>query len=161
VDKTHQIYYQSEIGTLQIEGTEKGISGVHFVEQAMVASQDAPAILHKAASQLAAYFGGERQAFSLNLDLWGTPFQQQVWQELLKIPFGETIAYKELAQRVGRRNAFRAVGAANGRNPVSIMVPCHRVVGSDGKLTGYGGGLWRKAWLLDHEQRVLRGEAGG
>jgi methylated-DNA-[protein]-cysteine S-methyltransferase len=108
--------------------------------------------------QLAEYFAGERQRFDLPLKLAGTPFQQLVWQELAKIPFGTTISYGELARRVGQPTAFRAVGHANGRNPVSIIVPCHRVIGANGKLTGYGGGLDKKEWLLGWERRVTRGE---
>lgn len=101
--------------------------------------------------QLAAYFAGDRQDFDLPLVLRGTEFQERVWHALGTIPFGETISYGELADRIGAPKAVRAVGAAVGRNPISIIVPCHRVVGSDGRLTGYGGGLERKRWLLDHE----------
>jgi methylated-DNA-[protein]-cysteine S-methyltransferase len=109
------------------------------------------AVLDAADRQLVEYFGGRRTVFDLPLALEGTAFQRLVWDELLAIPFGERISYGELARRVGRPGSARAVGLANGRNPVSIIVPCHRVVGSDGTLTGYGGGLDRKAWLLDHE----------
>ena len=108
-------------------------------------------LLDEAADQLRDYFAGERSDFDLPLAMEGTPFQQRVWQELCEIPYGQTISYGELARRVGRPGSARAVGLANGRNPVAIIVPCHRVIGSNGKLTGYGGGLDRKAWLLDHE----------
>jgi methylated-DNA-[protein]-cysteine S-methyltransferase len=101
--------------------------------------------------QLDAYFAGELEDFALDLSPHGTPFQQRVWDELTKIPYGETMSYSELAQRLGNPNAVRAVGLANGRNPISIVVPCHRVIGADGSLTGYGGGLERKKWLLEHE----------
>lgn len=121
-------------------------------EGARPADEDA-AVLDAAERQLTEYFGGRRTAFDLPLALEGTAFQRLVWDELLAIPFGERISYGELARRVGRPGSARAVGLANGRNPVSIIVPCHRVVGSDGTLTGYGGGLDRKAWLLDHEAR--------
>lgn len=104
--------------------------------------------------QLAEYFAGERTQFDVPLVLAGTPFQQKVWQELTKIPFGETISYAQLAIRLGKPEATRAVGAANGRNPVSILVPCHRVIAADGKLTGYGGGLHNKSWLLGLERRI-------
>jgi methylated-DNA-[protein]-cysteine S-methyltransferase len=104
--------------------------------------------------QLAEYFAGQRRLFTLPLKLAGTPFQQRVWQELLRIPFGTTVTYAELARRIGRPKASRAVGHANGRNPISILVPCHRVIGANGTLTGYGGGLDRKRWLLDWERRV-------
>lgn len=106
-----------------------------------------------ARQQLAAYFAGELAEFNLPLAMRGTEFQQQVWQELQRIPFGGTISYGELAKRVGNPNSSRAVGAANGRNPISIIVPCHRVIGSNGKLTGYGGGMERKEWLLAHESK--------
>ena len=111
------------------------------------------AVLDQAERQLADYFAGRLTEFDLPLELHGTTFQQLVWAELQRIPCGERISYGELARRVGRPGSARAVGLANGRNPVSIIVPCHRVVGSDGTLTGYGGGLDRKAWLLDHEAR--------
>lgn len=101
--------------------------------------------------QLDEYFNRKRTVFDLPLDLQGTEFQLRVWNELLKIPFDRTITYKELALKLGNLKAIRAVGTANGANPVSIIVPCHRVIGSDGSLTGYAGGLWRKKWLLEFE----------
>jgi methylated-DNA-[protein]-cysteine S-methyltransferase len=110
-----------------------------------------------AAEQLSSYFRGERTDFQLALRFPGTEFQEKVWNALLDIPFGETISYSELAHRIGSPKAVRAVGAAVGRNPISIIVPCHRVVGSNGSLTGFGGGLPRKKWLLDHERTVRAG----
>ncbi|MBS1790380.1 MAG: methylated-DNA--[protein]-cysteine S-methyltransferase [Acidobacteria bacterium] len=107
----------------------------------------------EARKQLAAYFAGELTKFDLPLAMRGTEFQKQVWRELQTIPFGVTISYGELAERVGNPNSSRAVGAANGRNPISIIVPCHRVIGANGKLTGYGGGMERKEWLLAHESK--------
>jgi methylated-DNA-[protein]-cysteine S-methyltransferase len=101
--------------------------------------------------QLDAYFAGELGAFDLDVDPQGTPFQRRVWDELRRIPFGETISYSELARRLGDPKLVRAVGVANGRNPISIVIPCHRVIGADGSLVGYGGGLERKRWLLEHE----------
>ena len=101
--------------------------------------------------QLAEYFAGARQQFDVPLKLTGTPFQKRVWQELVRIPFGTTISYAQLAQRIGKPTAARAVGHANGRNPISIIVPCHRVIGADGKLTGYAGGVNNKQWLLAWE----------
>lgn len=106
--------------------------------------------------QLAAYFNGELTDFDVPLQLPGTAFQQLVWQELQKIPFGQTMSYGEMARHIGKPKACRAVGAANGRNPVSIIVPCHRLIGSNGKLTDYGGGLKRKAWLLAHELKQIK-----
>jgi O-6-methylguanine DNA methyltransferase len=105
-------------------------------------------------AQLGAYFRGERRSFDLPLSMAGTPFQQRVWQALRDIPFGETVSYGEVARRIGAPDAFRAVGAANGQNPVPIIVPCHRVIGASGALTGFGGGIERKRWLLDHERAV-------
>jgi methylated-DNA-[protein]-cysteine S-methyltransferase len=107
--------------------------------------------LGEAVRQLSEYFAGTRRTFHLPLRLQGTEFQQRVWRELTEIPYGETWSYGQLARRIGNPNASRAVGLANGRNPISILVPCHRVIGADGSLTGYGGGLERKQWLLAHE----------
>ena len=111
-------------------------------------------LLAQVAAQLGEYFAGERTSFDIPLAPEGTPFQQRVWEELLRIPFAETVSYGQLAQRLGSPGASRAVGLANGRNPIGIVVPCHRVVGSAGSLTGYGGGLQRKRLLLDLESRV-------
>jgi methylated-DNA-[protein]-cysteine S-methyltransferase len=108
------------------------------------------------AQQLDDYFSGHRSTFDIEMNLIGTSFQKSVWSQLCSIPYGETISYGELAQRVGNPKASRAVGLANGRNPIAIIVPCHRVIGADGSLTGYGGGLERKTWLLDHESRPYR-----
>jgi methylated-DNA-[protein]-cysteine S-methyltransferase len=105
------------------------------------------------AEQFDAYFAGALSTFDIEMDLFGTPFQQSVWAQLCAIPYGETISYGELAKRVGNPNASRAVGLANGRNPIAIIVPCHRVIGANGSLTGYGGGLERKTWLLEHEMK--------
>jgi len=108
----------------------------------------------EAKRQLVAYFNGELTEFDLPLNLQGTDFQRLIWRELQKIPFGKTMSYGQMAQHIGNPNASRAVGAANGRNPVSIIIPCHRLIGSNGKLTDYGGGLERKEWLLAHEKRT-------
>ena len=106
-------------------------------------------------AQLAEYFAGQRQQFDVPFKRSGTPFQQRVWQELVRIPFGTTITYAQLAQRIGQPTAARAVGHANGRNPISIIVPCHRVIGADGKLTGYAGGIDNKQWLLAWERGAV------
>ena len=116
------------------------------------------AILAGAAAQLDEYFAGRRRAFDLPLDLEGTPFQLEAWRALADIPYGETVSYGEQARRLARPHAARAVGSANGRNPLSIVLPCHRVVGADGSLTGYGGGLEAKRWLLEHERAVIRAD---
>jgi methylated-DNA-[protein]-cysteine S-methyltransferase len=115
---------------------------------------DADAVLSAAREQLDAYFGTRLTRFDLPLEPRGTDFQLRVWDSLRAIPFGETISYAELARRIDHPKAVRAVGAANGRNPLMIVVPCHRVIGADGSLTGFGGGIERKRWLLDHETRV-------
>lgn len=99
------------------------------------------------------YLSGERKKFSFKVDQPGTPFQKQVWRELLRIPYGKTISYGELAERVGKPKAYRAAGTANGKNQIAIVIPCHRVIASGGKLGGYGGGLWRKEWLLNLESK--------
>jgi methylated-DNA-[protein]-cysteine S-methyltransferase len=111
-------------------------------------------IIQTARKQIEEFFGGKRQSFELPLKPDGSEFQRQVWMELTRIPFGKTISYGELAKRIGKPDAPRAVGLANGKNPISIIVPCHRVIGASGKLTGYGGGLDRKVWLLEHEASV-------
>jgi methylated-DNA-[protein]-cysteine S-methyltransferase len=126
--------------------------GDEFVD--VVAGSGRHAVLDQAVEQLGEYFDGQRIDFDLPLDPGGTPFQQQAWKALVKIPFGETISYGEQAVMLGDKNKSRAVGAANGKNPIPIVVPCHRVVGSNGHLTGFAGGLDVKAWLLDHEFKV-------
>jgi methylated-DNA-[protein]-cysteine S-methyltransferase len=151
---------ESPIGTIEIEGSEAGVSGLNFVKAGRAKAErrrkgPLPAPLADCLTQLDEYFRGKRTVFSVKLDLRGTAFQKQVWAELLRVEFGRTTTYKALAEAIGRPAATRAVGGANHRNPVSIIVPCHRVVGSDGRLTGYGGGLWRKEWLLRHESRDL------
>jgi methylated-DNA-[protein]-cysteine S-methyltransferase len=117
--------------------------------------------LAQAARQLSEYFAGERRDFALPLHFDGTPFQRQVWKALTEIPYGETWSYADLARRIGNPKACRAVGLANGSNPISIIVPCHRVIGADGSLTGYGGGIERKRWLLAHERRGDPGDLFG
>jgi methylated-DNA-[protein]-cysteine S-methyltransferase len=114
----------------------------------------------EAVEQLGQYFAGERRTFDLAIHATGTPFQQDVWQALTEIPYGTTSSYGELAERIGRPGASRAVGLANGRNPISIIVPCHRVIGANGSLTGYGGGIERKAALLSLERGVSGGQLG-
>jgi methylated-DNA-[protein]-cysteine S-methyltransferase len=143
-------FLKTPMGYLEINGTEKGICKIEFINQ-RVGINRVPAILKPCVNQLKEYFSGERQHFNVDLDLSGSPFQVKVWNELVKIPYGTTISYLELAKRVGDAKALRAVGGANGANPVVILVPCHRVIGINGKLVGYGGGIKRKKWLLEHE----------
>lgn len=144
----------SPIGFLRISCDNDAITAVDFLPsrpKRQIGGQDHP-LLDKATTQLEEYFAGERKNFDLPIKLSGTEFQQQAWGVLKKIPFGKTISYGEQAKRVGDKKKARAVGMANGRNPVSIIVPCHRVIGSNGSLTGFGGGLKKKQWLLNHEK---------
>lgn len=152
---TFKATYQSEIGRLEITGTAEHVTAVNFVEPEAngLPAKDAelPPIMAACLAQLDEYFKGERREFSLALQPEGTGFQKAVWQQLAAIPYGQTASYGDVARALGNPQAVRAVGAANGQNPISIIIPCHRVIGSNGKLTGYGGGLWRKEWLLEHE----------
>jgi methylated-DNA-[protein]-cysteine S-methyltransferase len=149
---------ESPIGPLLLTATRDALSGLYTARhRTPPATAGAPAPLHPplaaAARQLSEYFGGLRGSFDLPVSLAGTPFQRAVWAALQEIPYGNTVSYAQLAARLGRPSAARAVGAANGRNPLSIVVPCHRVVGADGALTGYVGGTDCKRWLLDHESQ--------
>ena len=150
--------FASPIGELVITASDSGLTGVWFPGKGQVAaarSDDgrgpASAALARACEQLAQYFARSRTTFDILLDPPGTPFQRRVWDALRAIPYGTTLSYSELARRLGDLRATRAVGAANGKNPIPIIVPCHRVVGANGALTGFGGGLDRKRWLLEHE----------
>ena len=145
--------FKSPIGNLVVHVTEKGVSEISFSDEAVECEAKENAILAACLTQLAEYFDGVREEFSVPLDLNGTPFQLAVWRALMQIPYGATAGYGDVAAAIGRPKAARAVGGANHNNPVSIIVPCHRVIGSDGSLTGYGGGLHRKRWLLDHEAK--------
>jgi methylated-DNA-[protein]-cysteine S-methyltransferase len=146
------------VGDLLLTSDGKAITGVYFAPHDNLPLDlwvdERDAVLTDAVVQLDAYFTGERTDFALDLRPTGTEFQLRVWQALRNIPYGETISYGELARRVGNPSASRAVGLANGRNPISIVVPCHRVIGADGSLTGYGGGMDRKRLLLDLERRT-------
>ena len=158
---TETVSLDSPLGPLILAATERGLSGVWFMDQRHIPSAELRhswrpnpnnAVLLSAATQLTAYFSGRLRPFDLALDLSaGTAFQQSVWQALLQIPTGQSQTYGELARQLARPQAVRAVGAAVGRNPVSIIVPCHRVLGAGGQLTGYAGGLWRKQALLQLE----------
>jgi len=143
-------YFESPIGRIEISGDEKGISSVEFFEDRKNISRNT-GHLKNCLKQLDEYFSGKRKSFSLKLNLKGTEFQKKVWKVLLKIPFGETVSYLDVAKGIGNEKAVRAVGNANNKNNISIIIPCHRVIGSNGKLIGYGGGLWRKKWLIDFE----------
>jgi methylated-DNA-[protein]-cysteine S-methyltransferase len=153
-------YYHSPVGVLKISGTEDFISEVTFHDKSQRVDgkkKNLPPMVIQCIEQFIQYFNGERRQFELPINQTGTPFQQGVWTELMQIPYAKTISYLELARRTGDTKATRAVANANGRNNVSIIVPCHRVIGSNKELTGYGGGLWRKKWLLEHEAKIAYG----
>ena len=143
-------YINSPLGITKIEGDGNGISIISVLSEGEISAK-IPKILQEAVTQLQDYFEGNRTEFTFKLNPKGTEFQQKVWQELSNIPFGKTTSYLDLSKKLGDVKAIRAVASANGKNPLWIVVPCHRVIGSDGSLTGYAGGLWRKQWLLDHE----------
>ncbi len=145
---------ETPIGLLQIVFTDSALRAIHFSEQPQTAHPGNSELLSEAIRQLQQYFSGERQQFDLPLDMQGTPFQKSVWQALQAVPFGKTASYKDIAVAIGNPKAVRAVGLANKRNPIPIIVPCHRIIGSNGKLTGYAGGLWRKEYLLNLEQEI-------
>lgn len=144
-------YIKSPLGITQIIGDAKGISFITVIETDHPVSTEIPSSLKEAVLQLQEYFEGERTDFTFKCNPKGTEFQQKVWKALIDIPFGKTISYLDLSKILGDVKAIRAVASANGKNPLWIVVPCHRVIGTDGSLTGYAGGLWRKKWLLEHE----------
>ncbi|GEL10431.1 methylated-DNA-[protein]-cysteine S-methyltransferase [Flavobacterium glycines] len=143
-------YFKTPLGIAKIIGDENGISVISIADEGTV-SETIPEVLQEAVSQLNDYFEGKRTDFNFKLNPSGTEFQQKVWKALVEIPFGKTMSYLDLSKKLGDVKAIRAVASANGKNPLWIVVPCHRVIGTDGSLTGYAGGLWRKKWLLEHE----------
>lgn len=146
-----QVIINTPLGQSKIIGNENGISSMVVLDNDMSLSKYIPEELKNCVDQIEQYFKGTRKEFELKLNPEGTEFQKRVWNELLNIPFGKTISYLDLSKKLGDTKAIRAVAAANGKNPIWIIIPCHRVIGSDGSLTGYAGGLHRKKWLLDHE----------
>jgi methylated-DNA-[protein]-cysteine S-methyltransferase len=153
----HLAYLSSPIGTIEIKGNEEGILSIYFLDDKKRTSNKIHPSLLNCVHQLEEYFTGERKQFDLKLNLEGTEFQNRVWNQLTKIPYGRTSTYLEISKKLGDALATRAVGNANGSNPISIIIPCHRVIGVNGKLVGYGGGLWRKEWLLKHEVNIVWG----
>lgn len=143
-------FINSPLGIIKIQGDENGISIISVLSEGELSTK-IPKELQEAVSQLQEYFEGKRKDFDFKLNPKGTDFQQKVWQELINIPYGKTMSYMDLSKKLGDVKAIRAVASANGKNPLWIVVPCHRVIGTDGSLTGYAGGLWRKKWLLEHE----------
>lgn len=167
MESNYTTYYKSPIGTTEIVGDENGIQAVSLfdenfstepvlneVERLEVTKTEIPSCLQNCVTQLDEYFNGSRTVFDLKLNPQGTPFQQKVWKELLNIPFNKIRTYLEQTKALGDVKAIRAVASANGKNPIAIIIPCHRVIGSDRSLTGYASGLWRKKWLLEHENPV-------
>ncbi|MEO5946544.1 MAG: methylated-DNA--[protein]-cysteine S-methyltransferase [Chitinophagaceae bacterium] len=153
-------YYHSPVGILKISGTEQCISEVTFHDTSQKAEGNKKHIsrmLINCVEQLIQYFNGERRQFDFPMNQSGTAFQLDVWNHLLTIPFGRTISYMDLAKMTGDTKATRAVANANGKNNIAIVIPCHRVIGSNRDLTGYAGGLWRKKWLLEHEAKIAYG----
>lgn len=148
----YQTSFSSPLGFLILESDGRSVTGISFSESDLQ-EQKSCAVLEVCREQLDLYFSGKMFDFTLPLAPEGTEFQQKVWAGLLKIPYGETITYMELAVRLGDAKAIRAVGTANGRNPIAIVIPCHRVIGAGNKLTGYAGGIWRKKLLLELEMK--------
>ena len=155
---SYRAYYLSPIGLVEIIADESGILGFYFVDKKKFRKNNVSPLLNDSVRQVDEYFKGQRKSFDIPLNPLGTEFQKKVWKELLYIPFGKTVFYLDISKAIGDGNATRVVGNANGKNPISVLVPCHRVIGVNGTLTGYGGGLWRKKWLLNHERNILYGK---
>ena len=148
-------YMDTPVGVIRIRSTAEHITSIHFVEEA--GKDQNHSVLSACKQQLEEYFKGGRKDFDFPIQQFGSAFQQSVWNQLLLIPFGRTISYLQLAKQIGDVKAIRAIASANGKNNLAIIVPCHRVIGSNGTLVGYAGGLWRKKWLLEHEARFHSG----
>lgn len=154
--KTETTYYKTPIGTAKIVGDANGIQSVSVLDEdfSTALEEKTPKELQECVTQLDEYFNGNRKTFDLKLNPQGTEFQQKVWATLTNIPFNKTRSYLKQSKQLGDIKAIRAVASANGKNPIWIIIPCHRVIGSDGSLTGYAGGIWCKKWLLEHESGV-------
>ncbi|SFF03389.1 methylated-DNA-[protein]-cysteine S-methyltransferase [Chitinophaga sp. CF118] len=147
----------SPVGPLTIRGNDTTINEITFKEGIVTEPVTLPEVFRLCIAELEAYFAGTLETFTFPIEQQGTPFQQSVWQQLIAIPYGHTISYLQLAKRINNPKSIRAVGTTNGKNQLVIVVPCHRVIGSNGSLVGFGGGLWRKKWLLDHEMKKKYG----
>ena len=159
MSKLHKLDYESPIGVIEIIGTDEAIYSIMFSEEDSVTNRmqaETPASLVDCYDQIEQYFKGERHEFTFPYNFEGTDFQKSVWNALTKVSCAETVSYKDIAVSIGNEKAVRAVGTANGKNKLSIVIPCHRIIGSNGKLTGYAGGLWRKEWLLQHERTFYK-----
>ena len=150
-------YYNSPIGILKLQCSDRYIRSVLFCELPSSINNDEHKLLQSCAKQLDEYFNGKRKSFNLPLNQEGTSFQVKIWDLLYRIPYGKTISYNQLSKQYGDMKAIRAVASANGKNNIAIIIPCHRVIGSNQSLVGYAGGLWRKKWLLEHEAKYFHG----
>ncbi len=154
-------YYESPLGKLKITADESAIKSIHFmldIDGVELEQENLNEILEKCVFELSQYFNGELQNFSIPTEPDGTEFQKRVWSELTKIPYGKTISYLKLSRQLGNERSIRAVARASGENKIPIIIPCHRVIGSDKSLAGYSGGVWRKKWLIEHEAAVINNE---
>jgi methylated-DNA-[protein]-cysteine S-methyltransferase len=149
-------HLETPIGTLEIKADEENIVSVLFLNDSIIETENTNAVIEICKVQLTEYFNGNRKEFDLPLKFSGTDFQTKVWRQLQTISFGKTISYLQMAKNLGDPKCIRAAGTANGKNPFAIVVPCHRVIGSNGDLIGYAGGLWRKQWLLEHEGNLVK-----
>lgn len=159
MSKLHRVEFQSPIGIVEIVGTDDAIISILFSEKTAVdfpVNSDSPQVVVDCQRQLEEYFKGQRTEFNLPVTSTGTPFQQKVWTALTEVPYAETVSYGAIAKAIGSDKAVRAVGNANSKNKLTIVVPCHRIIGSTGKLTGYAGTLTRKEWLLRHEKEIAK-----
>ncbi len=160
MNKIYKLDYESPIGVIEMISTDESICSILFSEKdkkEKYLQAETPSVLAECYTQLDEYFKGNRRDFSFPYHFNGTDFQKTVWEALIEIPYAETGSYKDIAVCIGNEKAIRAVGSANGKNKLSIVIPCHRIIGSNGKLTGYAGGLWRKEWLLQHEKSCKKG----
>lgn len=160
MSELHYTYYESPIGLLQIGGTDQYIGELSFVDNKDQFTHGEPGIteiMHQCTEQLIEYFHGKRRHFDLPIHQHGTDFQERVWNKLMDIEYGKTISYLDLAKKLGDPKVIRAAATTNGKNKIALIVPCHRVIGSDRSLTGYSGGMWRKKWLLQHEFKIAHG----
>lgn len=160
MSELYYTYYESPVGLLKIGGTDQFIGELSFVDNPDQLTYGEPGIseiMHQCTEQLIEFFHGSRKHFDIPIHQEGTEFQKRVWSELLEIPYGKTISYLDMAKKLGDPKVIRAAASANGRNNIAIIVPCHRVIGSDRSLVGYGGGMWRKKWLLQHEFKITHG----
>ncbi len=152
----YSAYYESPIGTLQIVVSDHALRSIHFTREPDSDPNSAHPLIDACRKELEEFFDGRRKEFSIPLDPQGTTFQKKIWAELVKIPYGKTLSYMDIAKKIGDPKSIRAVGLANGKNPIPIVIPCHRVIGSNGSLVGYSGEMWRKKWLLGFEQKELQ-----